>query len=156
MPLPNIDNTIDWLYHARLFSKVNFINAYHWVFIFCKNWHRTAFMSLYKSKMLPLGPCSIPCTFKQFLYYVFSEALDRFILVYLGILLVLINIVSTVCKCKPCLHWWSRMIYQYQIWMWLPSWDSWSVWFCSAASASAVAALVQSSHVWCAGTLQIS
>ena len=38
------------------------------------------------------------------------------------------------------------MIYQYQIQMWLPSWDSWSVWFCSATTA--IAALVQSAHVY--------
>ena len=42
-----------------------------------------------------------------------------------------------ICGCKSYLHWLSRMIYQYQIQMYFPSWDSWSVGFCSSVAAAA-------------------
>ena len=35
--------------------------------------------------------------------------------------------------CRSCLQCLSKMIYQYQIQTWLPSWDTWSVWFCNTA-----------------------
>ena len=65
-PIPRIDDLLDRLTHATIFSKIDLSQGYHQVTIEAKDKHKTAFISrfgLFEWNVLPFGQCNAPSTF---------------------------------------------------------------------------------------------
>ena len=65
-PIPRIDDLLDRLTHAMIFSKIDLSQGYHQVTIKAKDKHKAAFISrfgLFEWNVLPFGLCNAPSTF---------------------------------------------------------------------------------------------
>ena len=65
-PIPRIDDLLDHLMHAMIFSKIGLSQGYNQVAIDAKNKHKTTFISrfgLFEWNVLPFGLCNAPSTF---------------------------------------------------------------------------------------------
>ena len=65
-PVPRIDDLLDCLMHAMIFSKIDLSQNYHQVAIEDKDKHKTTFISrfgLFEWNILPFGLCNAPSTF---------------------------------------------------------------------------------------------
>ena len=93
-PLPRIDDTLDRLGKAKIFSKIDLASGYHQVEVHPDHRHRTAFQTrfgLFEYTVMPLGLCNAPSTFQRLMNSVFCEALDKFCTVYLDDILIFSN-----------------------------------------------------------------
>ena len=78
-PIPRIDDLLDRLAKATIFSKIDLSQAYHQVAIQPGDEYKTAFQSrfgLFEYVVLPFGLCNAPATFQRLMNSVFHQALD--------------------------------------------------------------------------------
>jgi hypothetical protein len=90
-PLPRIDDLIDQLGGATVFSSLDLAQGYHQLAIAAEDRPKTAFKThkgLYEYKVLPMGLSNAPATFQRAMNHIFAPFLGKFVLVYLDDILV--------------------------------------------------------------------
>ncbi len=90
-PLPLINNLLDQLSTAKIFSKLDLRGAYNLIRIAKGEEWKTSFRTRYGAfeyLVMPFGLMNAPATFQNFMNDVFREYLDRFMIVYLDDILI--------------------------------------------------------------------
>ena len=88
-PLPRIDDLVDKLYGATVFTSLDLQSGYHQIRIAEKDVHKTAFITpegLYEYRVLPFGLCNAPSAFQRQMNSMFGHL--PFAAVYLDDILV--------------------------------------------------------------------
>ena len=90
-PLPLIDELLQRLKRAKIFTKIDIHQAFHRVRIDPESEELTTFRTRYgsfKYKVLPFGLTNGPATFQHFINDIFMDFLDNFLTVYLDDILI--------------------------------------------------------------------
>lgn len=87
-PLPNINDLLDRIQGAKVFTKIDLTQGYHHIRIAEEDVHKTAFHGLYEYTVLPFGLTSAPATFSRLMQDIFRPYMDKFLIQYLDDLLI--------------------------------------------------------------------
>ena len=90
-PLPLIFDLLDFLSHAKVYTKIDLRHAYHLVCIADGDEWKTAFRMCYGSYewlMMPFGLTNAPSAFQRFMNMIFADMLDVCVVVYLDDILI--------------------------------------------------------------------
>ncbi len=90
-PLPIINDLLDTLGKALLFTKLDLKNAYHLIRIKEGDEWKTAFRTRFghfEYKVMPFGLCNAPATFQRMIQSLLAPYLDNFVVVYLDDILI--------------------------------------------------------------------
>ncbi len=90
-PLPLIQETLDALYKAKIFIKLDIIIAFNRVRIAEGHEWKTAFIirfGFYETLMMPFGLCNTPNTFQNFINDILYKFLNNFVTTYLDDILI--------------------------------------------------------------------
>ena len=90
-PLPRIEETLDAVGGATLFSSLDFASGYHQIGMEPEDQHKTAFITpfgLYEYTRMPFGLCNAPATFQRMINATMSPYIFRILICYLDDLLI--------------------------------------------------------------------
>ena len=90
-PLPRIDETLDRLSGANIFSSLDLNSGYFQIRISEEDAHKTAFttpMGHYEFKVLGQGLCNSPATFQAVMNRILGKHLHKFVVCYLDDIMV--------------------------------------------------------------------
>lgn len=90
-PIPRIDEMLDRLGQARVFSKMDLKTGFHQIRVKPEDIEKTAITTrygLYEFLVMPMGLCNAPATFQSLTNEIFYDYMDDFIVVYIDELLV--------------------------------------------------------------------
>lgn len=90
-PIPRIDEMMDRLGQAKIFSKIDLKTGLHQIRIKPCDIEKTAITTrygLFEFLVMPMGLCNAPSTFQSLMNSVFYDYLDEFVVVYIDDLLV--------------------------------------------------------------------
>ncbi|GJP33593.1 hypothetical protein CLOM_g18116 [Closterium sp. NIES-68] len=83
-PMPRVEDLLDVVQGARIFSKIDLRLGYHQILVVPKDQDKTAFRTkqgLYEFKVLPFGLTNTPTTFQTLMNRVLAEFIGSFIVV---------------------------------------------------------------------------
>ena len=93
-PLPRINDLFDQVGGAKIFSKLDLRSGYHQVRIRDEDTRKTTFQTRYghyKFIVIPFGLTNTPSTFMCLMNSIFSQYLDKFVVVFIDDILVYSN-----------------------------------------------------------------
>ena len=93
-PLHRIDDLFDQVEGTKIFSKIELWSSYHQVQICDEDIHKTTFCTQYghyKFVVIPFGLTNAPMNLTCMMNTIFSKYLDKFVLVFIDIILVYSN-----------------------------------------------------------------
>ena len=84
--LLRIDDLMDQLVGARVFSKIDLRSGYHQIKVKDEDMQKTTFRTRYghyKYSMMPFGVTNVPGVFMEYMNRIFHAYLDRFVVVFI-------------------------------------------------------------------------
>src|SRR6201995_4290567 len=93
-PLPRIEELLDRLRCATIFSKIDLRSGYHQLRINDEDTDKTTFVTRYgsyKFLVMPFGLTNAPSVFMQLMNSVLAEYIDEFVIVFIDDILIYSN-----------------------------------------------------------------